>query len=315
MAQIGLHALLGLWIAWALPQFSPYILKFSFGTGIFLGCVLPDVDIYAEVVASFIDEYFAAKLHRTLLHSVITAFFLLLLFVFMEKIIHKKQRNMYDIEAIMDDERMLALSGSDSITPRIDLSIFGIGLFAGMISHIMLDIVFWFSPIDLLYPLSLFDIAQPVNAWTYRPPQVATTILTLSEPFFFAFFFTVLRMSVARKLGKWTDMYPDDQITQRRSFTDNHIEHMSADFSFLVQDDICPLDQKTLSRARPAQRFGRVLIIFQYLYFIALCALEAFISEKRLFQLVYGELMLVCIPAYCYLGFALRDVILRKTGL
>lgn len=34
MAQFGIHALIGLWIAWSLPSFSPYLIRFSFGAGI-----------------------------------------------------------------------------------------------------------------------------------------------------------------------------------------------------------------------------------------------------------------------------------------
>ncbi len=33
MAQFGLHALVGLWIVWSIPLFSPYVIRFSFGAG------------------------------------------------------------------------------------------------------------------------------------------------------------------------------------------------------------------------------------------------------------------------------------------
>jgi hypothetical protein len=90
------------------------------------------------------------------------------------------------------------------------------------------------------------------------------------------------------------------------------IEHASMDFSLHAQEDICPIDQKTLSRARPALFASKVLIIFQFLYFVAAC-MTPFIHKESLQYVVFVELMVVCIPAYVYLSVMLRDVILRKT--
>lgn len=324
MAQFGFHALVGLWIAWQLPMFSPYVLRFSFGAGIFLGCIFPDMDIYAEAVGYFVDSNFAPHLHRTLTHSVITATALLLFFVLLEKLVHKKQRQLYDIEANnLDDEALLALSGAlatQDKTPSIDFRAFGTGLFAGMLIHIMLDVVFWFTPVDLLFPLTSLGLTNEVNAWKYDPPNIARTILTVSESLLCAVFFTALRWSVAKKLGKWTQVYPDELVKRRKSFSDTDIEHSSMDFSIHAQDDICPLDQKTLSQARPALAVSKFLIIFQYLYFLAMCGMAASIQSesernKLIFYAVFGELLIVCVPAYFYLSWALRDVIMRKTDL
>lgn len=323
MAQFGFHALVGLWIAWTLPLFSPYVLRFSFGAGIYLGCILPDMDIYVEAVTHFVAP--SLSVHRTLTHSVITATCLLMFFIFLERVVHKKKRQFYDIEASnLDDDTLLALSGALSTqekTPSINFSAFGVGLFAGMLSHIMLDVVFWFKPIDLLYPLTILGITDVVNAWqNVNPPPIAFAILTISESLLCAVFFTVLRWSVAKKLGKWTQIYPDELAKKRQSFNDNDMEHSSMDFTIHAQDDICPLDQKTLSQARPALSISKGLIIFQYLYFLAMCGVAVSLSNETtrktvLFEAVFGELMAVCVPAYFYLSWALRDVILRKTDL
>jgi hypothetical protein len=90
------------------------------------------------------------------------------------------------------------------------------------------------------------------------------------------------------------------------------IEHASMDFSLHAQEDICPVDQNALSHARPALSFSRILIVFQFLFFFGACSLP-FIKPDILQQVVFGELLVVCIPAFCYLSWMLRGVILHKS--
>ncbi len=82
-------------------------------------------------------------------------------------------------------------------------------MFLGMLVHIFIDVLFWFSPIDLLYPLSLsaIDITHPVMLWVYSPPTIVHTILTVSEPLCYCAFLIVLRWCVIKKLGKWTGIF------------------------------------------------------------------------------------------------------------
>jgi hypothetical protein len=89
-------------------------------------------------------------------------------------------------------------------------------------AHIMLDVLFWFAPINLLYPLPNFGIGKVVDAWDYTPPYNATVILTLSEPLCMAIFFLILRVSATRRLGKWAEM-PEEVAHKKRIFTDNGI--------------------------------------------------------------------------------------------
>lgn len=279
--------------------------------------MFPDIDIYAEGICYFIDPDFAPNLHRTAMHSIITGVLLLVFFSLLERIVHKKQRQLYDIEAdTLEDDLMLAVNGihsSEQKSPGINFRVFGVGLYAGMLVHIMLDIVFWFSKIDLLFPLSLFKIAVEVDAWKYTPPTYGLVILTLSETFAFAVFLTVLRVSVIKKLGKWAHKNPSEIKAKRLNVTDNDMQSM--EFSLYMQDEICPLDHKTLTRARPALAVSKFLIVFQYLYFIALCPLAYFVDPNTINLAVFSELMIICIPSYCYLAWALRDVILHKTDV
>lgn len=321
MAQFGIHALIGLWIAWALPMFSPYILRVSFAAGIYFGCVFPDIDIYAAAIAEVVRPGSAMSYHRNLTHSVLVAFALLVLFAAIELLVRNKKKrhehHLYEIEAAnLDDDALLALSGALSSQEKylgIDFKVFGLGLFSGMLIHILLDILFWFAPINLLFPLPNLGIGRVIDAWEYKPNYTVTAILSLSELLCMAAFFLVLRMCVKSRLGKWADV-PEDVAARKRAFTDNDIEHSSMDFSLHTQEDICPIDQKTLARARPALFASKVLIIFQFLYFVAAC-MTPFILKGRddvLQYVVFVELMAVCIPAYVYLSVMLRDVILRK---
>lgn len=71
----------------------------------------------------------------------------------------------------------------------------------------MIDIIFWFSPIDLLFPLPLFGIGHEVDAWQIKElPEIVTIILSLSEILFVALFFVILRSNVVRRLGKWASI-------------------------------------------------------------------------------------------------------------
>ncbi len=91
------------------------------------------------------------------------------------------------------------------------------------------------------------------------------------------------------------------------------IEHASMDFSIHAQEDICPLDQRTLQQARPAIAFSKYLIIFQLSFSIILCICAGFIDSGLVFMISLGELMVICFPTYFYLSWALRDVVLHKT--
>jgi hypothetical protein len=73
MAQFGIHAIVGLWLCSLIPFFLPFIKRRSFLYGLYWGCVFPDLDVYPEAVAFILGVEWAPALHRTYLHSIITA--------------------------------------------------------------------------------------------------------------------------------------------------------------------------------------------------------------------------------------------------
>ena len=86
MAQYGLHCLLAIWLVSLFPVIHPTSLRASFLIGLYFGCVFPDLDVYVEAVVYVIDQSVADRDHRTYLHSIISALFLLLLFTMCHKI-------------------------------------------------------------------------------------------------------------------------------------------------------------------------------------------------------------------------------------
>ncbi|MDP6570313.1 MAG: metal-dependent hydrolase [Candidatus Marinimicrobia bacterium] len=149
MAQAGLHALLGFQVARIISP-KKYLLP-----AIIIGALIPDLDLIIVAFASLIiplDE--AAYLyHRTFTHN----FFIIIL--------------LYLTCAILAEIKS---------TPHY--KVMGKGLSLGMLSHLILDTLFWFSPIYLLWPLPV----KPFNFWNFvQFPEFGYHILMTMEFFFF----------------------------------------------------------------------------------------------------------------------------------
>ena len=149
MAQVGLHAAIG----YKLRRFIPYEKRLF--PSLILGAMLPDLDILAVSVASIFYPFNQAEelFHRTFSHSFFTLIFVYLLFSILSEI--KKKPVLQSI---------------------------GKGLTLGMLTHYLVDTVFWFSQIDLLWPLPL----KPINLWLFweAPPKVFQILLVIE---FFCF--------------------------------------------------------------------------------------------------------------------------------
>src|SRR5579871_1682039 len=139
MPQNGLHGLVGLWAARASRRAVPSNLLPPFALGIVLGSMLPDVDMYPVGIATaFGAKFDIYAVHRTAAHSL-----LLILAVLAVGLCIPRRR----------PGRATAL-----------------GLSLGFATHALLDIFFWFAPIDLFWPLH--DVlpnvrfVDPINLWS-----------------------------------------------------------------------------------------------------------------------------------------------------
>ena len=128
MAQAGLHAYISLKSKkWAPDK------KFLF-ISFLLGSIIPDIDILFTAIASYYIPLNQAIdiFHRTFTHSIISVSALYLIFL----IIYEIKKN------------------------KLILNI-AYGFTAGIIVHLLIDIVLWFNTIDLFWPLPV----PKINLW------------------------------------------------------------------------------------------------------------------------------------------------------
>ncbi len=137
MPQHGLHALVG-----AAVGRRAFAGRVALALGFLLGSLSPDFDILALAVTQLAGGS-TAGIHRSLTHSVFLAASLLLL-------------------GGLSMPRWRAVGG------------FMVGAGLGVLGHIALDLVMWFSGVDLLWPLSRMRGWDEVNLWRgVRLPSVA----------------------------------------------------------------------------------------------------------------------------------------------
>lgn len=159
MAQSGFHGLIGLYgnqvflQRSSLPEKERRDLKFGF----VLGNILPDIDLIPLVLLYLFDSKLAMTMHRTFTHSFFTAGAIFLFF-------------------LLRNRRGL-----------------GLGLMAGMVLHSLVDILVWFSGVELLWPLNLFGLPGGVNLWAnYTPPEIISSLLGAADYLAYGLYFLYL---------------------------------------------------------------------------------------------------------------------------
>ena len=131
MAQSGIHAFSGIILSknfkyekWLIPS-------------IIFGSILPDIDILFSAVVFLIgvDIENAESIHRTFTHSIFSTIIIYVIFL--------------SISEITSDKKFITI---------------GKGLSIGILGHIALDILFWFSEICIFWPIQPY-IIEPTNIW------------------------------------------------------------------------------------------------------------------------------------------------------
>lgn len=160
MAQAGLHGLVGLPVRKWLGQREWLML------GVVLGSLLPDSDNLAVAVAT-VAKSSTEGLHRTFTHSLFTAAVVVGVF--------------YLVSVFTKRPRWINL---------------GVGLGAGLLMHIFLDLIIWFDGVAILWPIPVW-----INLWSsVTPPAFWKTLMNPLELLFIALFFYAL-FDLARKQG------------------------------------------------------------------------------------------------------------------
>lgn len=165
MAQAGIHALIGATVRRWSPQRAQEAQRDWLVLGIVLGNLLPDADNLAVAVATVM-KLPTEGLHRTFTHSLLTAFAVAAVFY---------------------------LIGRATSQPR--WGNLGLGLGAGILLHILLDLLIWFNGVEILWPIPSW-----VNLWSgVVPPPWFDKLMLSIEFLFFALYFLWLDASARRQ--------------------------------------------------------------------------------------------------------------------
>jgi membrane-bound metal-dependent hydrolase YbcI (DUF457 family) len=162
MPQAGLHALTGM-AARGLAERREWLLL-----GIILGTMLPDMDNVAVAIATLAGAD-THGLHRTFTHSIFFVLAIVIVFYWI---------------------------GTARRQPR--LTHLGVGLGIGVVLHILLDLLGWFSGVAILWPID-----YELNFWrNANPPEWFMIFLAPAELLMFAVYLYVL--------GIWSRRYNTD---------------------------------------------------------------------------------------------------------
>ena len=154
MPQNGIHAIVGTVVArkW-MPKKEWLVL------GVVLGNMFPDLDNLVVAYATLAKLPEPEHFHRTFTHSVFTILTMLILF--------------YVIAMLTKNEKWKN---------------FGIGFGAGILMHILVDLVLWFNGVALFWPIP-FEL----NFWSwFTTPAWLTILLETAEFLAFGLYFLLL---------------------------------------------------------------------------------------------------------------------------
>lgn len=171
MPQNGLHGLIGLATAKVFARRVPAPLGNAFAGAIVGGAMLPDIDAYPTAIAFLIKPGLTYVIHRSFTHSLLA----ILLVLVTGAVLQKR----------MPGIRTVCL-----------------GLALGMLTHDLLDMVFWFAQIRFLWPLEYLAPGHPefiLNVWQgWKPPTLVLNIREACEYLAFALLLLSLRRIAIR---------------------------------------------------------------------------------------------------------------------
>jgi membrane-bound metal-dependent hydrolase YbcI (DUF457 family) len=177
MPQNGIHALVGIASRKWMPKKEWLLL------GVMLGNMFPDLDNFVVAYATLAKLPEPEHFHRTFTHSIFTLIAIVALF--------------YIIAALTKNEKWRN---------------FGIGFGAGIVMHLLVDLVLWFNGMELLWPLG-----GELNFWGWFVTPVWLKILLDTGEFLaFGLYFLLL--------GSLALRYGTDANRQRSTKTWAYIE-------------------------------------------------------------------------------------------
>ena len=162
MAQAGLHAYIAYSLREIIPQKKWFLISFI------LGALIPDVDIIITSAYSLFApiEKSIILTHRTFTHSIFSYIIIYLLFLIIYEVTKNKK-----------------------------YLLFGNGIFAGLLSHLILDIFLWFDAVHIFWPLP----TESLDIWYFLndiKPLYKKIFLALEFVFFRLFAWQIIEVII-----------------------------------------------------------------------------------------------------------------------
>lgn len=137
MAQSGFHGIIGTALGRMVRKDSvdpgTAVLAKSLAFGLLVGNIAPDLDLIPLAITFLWNPALAMRMHRTATHSIVVI-------------------------------GLVTLAGRFFSTTKGAKSFFtGLGL--GALTHTLVDVLVWFSGVDILWPLGSFGIPSRINLW------------------------------------------------------------------------------------------------------------------------------------------------------
>lgn len=178
MAQLGFHGAVGALVAGAASSGKPVTRgRKAMVFGYVLGNILPDTDFFLLGPLYIVSSELGLSMHRTWSHSVLAL--------------------------LVGLVATYVISGMSKGERRETARAMGLGVVLGMATHIAMDILIWFSSVDLLWPLGAWGIGSRVDLWVsvrQGIPGVVNSILGAADYLAFAVYFIYLK-ALARRYG------------------------------------------------------------------------------------------------------------------
>lgn len=172
MPQNGIHAMVGVFSRKWMPKREWVFL------GVILGNMFPDLDNIIVAYATLAKLPDPEHFHRTFTHSIFTIIVMVLIF--------------YVIAALTKNESWKN---------------FGIGFGAGILMHILIDLVLWFNGVEILWP---FGTELDFWSWSTMPAWLKI-FLDTGEFLAFGLYFLMLG-SLALRYGTDADRHASSRI-------------------------------------------------------------------------------------------------------
>eukprot|EP01088_Endostelium_zonatum_P017022 TRINITY_DN483_c0_g1_i3.p1 TRINITY_DN483_c0_g1~~TRINITY_DN483_c0_g1_i3.p1 ORF type:complete len:347 (+),score=65.64 TRINITY_DN483_c0_g1_i3:162-1202(+) len=345
MGQFGLHAIVSLLLTtFVVPKSYPTPARWWLGAGLYLGCVFPDLDVFPEaVVMLFGDPKLATQqIHRTFLHSFTLTFLIFFFLLLLQSLssllsfhsnssspeseglasLHSRYSSISEPSPLYYSLNVSVLPTSTNIPGRPvfsrrqilpNLHRFGLGLLLGCLSHILIDIVIWFSFVDVLWPLSLFPSLNVgrVDIWqNTKIPELVMDILTVAELWCVAIFFTLLRVVCTYQMKFLIGIR--DNLEAKCGQESEEMGREKGEEG--IGEGKGTLKGKVEDLVLDKRRLLRVLMcveILHYVYGIAIgVMLEWMIDGSLAFKMVYDVLLCLSMPLFYFFSFRLKDLIL-----